>query len=1132
MSGLKKKIDIITNAVKLTTEVNSTTAQEIILLMNEKLIRIQGIMQRTLQTLNSHRTLNIISNSDIIVCTSTLIDCFKKSNLIIQHLQELKSTNCNAGQINQFIDQLQQIIDKLSIIMCGYGASSVSDILYISFGVDPDAIEINTPLWKAKRELITTYVKPIGYKTFHWKQSKYKPKHISDQGHTISATNPACVNKIVDDVIQIELANQYECFDIDFTGKPTYIKIHGIRVVVHSEKTQKTLVIQGIVEDVPIDCVNNEYINFRITDLINGANDTFASETRWGFGDSESNQLTPIDCKSVTDSHHPEVMRRLIDATTIKDILISGNDDFYKKTISILSDVNYVKCNKLTTTLRKFVDMDIYNQLSMLTNLLIYNQEDDVQYITYLLYDLISAKPQSGLLDSNDQQLIYDSFPWKVKLYFKEAMKNTIKFTKDMSNKYDISRISLEQQIYVMKVPENVREKAMSKLKEIKGKSDDSGAKSKQYLEGLIKIPFGIFREETILKKTKSINALFLDAISKPGGVDGFIIPTKSHYSALEISRLCDEYEKCVPASLIRRITNQMDTLGAKCINQLYSAFIDAKPLDVDKKGATVKADKVRILKSGLLNGGSDLVTKMFDIVKSNSSLTPLAGDADSTFRSLQDIRRAKQYALELRADLNTLSVALDDSIYGHEHAKNQILKIMGQWMNGEQSGYCFGFEGSPGVGKTSLAKRGLANCLKDEIGGSRPFAFIALGGSCNGSTLEGHSYTYVNSTWGRIVDVLMDSKCMNPIIYIDELDKVSKTEHGKEIIGILMHLIDSTQNSGFQDKYFSGIDIDLSKALFIFSYNDPSQIDSILLDRIHRIKFDNLSLAEKLVISRKYILPEINKKMGLEGCVSLSDTIIEYIVETYTLESGVRKLKEVMFDLHGEINIELLRCENVELPVEITAQLLDAKYLTKYDKITSKTIHASDQVGVINGLWANSLGRGGIIPIQAVFFPTTTFLELKLTGMQGDVMKESMNVAKSMAWSLLDDETRLKCLDRFEKTKEQGIHIHCPDGATPKDGPSAGAAITVAIYSLLSGRPILHNVAMTGEINLQGWITEIGGLEHKILGGIRAGVKKFLYPLENQLDLDKILAKYGTFKDIQFAPVSRIEDAFSNLFG
>jgi ATP-dependent Lon protease len=150
---------------------------------------------------------------------------------------------------------------------------------------------------------------------------------------------------------------------------------------------------------------------------------------------------------------------------------------------------------------------------------------------------------------------------------------------------------------------------------------------------------------------------------------------------------------------------------------------------------------------------------------------------------------------------------------------------------------------------------------------------------------------------------------------------------------------------------------------------------------------------------------------------------------------------------------------------------------------------------------------------------------------MQGDVMKESMNVAKSMAWSLLDDETRTRCLDRFEKTKEQGVHIHCPDGATPKDGPSAGAAITIAIYSLLSGRPILHNTAMTGEINLQGRITEIGGLEHKILGGVRAGVTKFLYPVENQSDLDKFVEKYGTFPGVQFAAVSRIEDTFHHLF-
>ena len=162
------------------------------------------------------------------------------------------------------------------------------------------------------------------------------------------------------------------------------------------------------------------------------------------------------------------------------------------------------------------------------------------------------------------------------------------------------------------------------------------------------------------------------------------------------------------------------------------------------------------------------------------------------------------------------------------------------------------------GVGKTSLAKKGLANCLRDADGNSRPFAFIALGGSCNGSTLEGHSYTYVGSNYGSIVQILIDKKCMNPIILFDEVDKISKTENGKEITGILTHLLDSTQNNTFQDKYFSGVDLDLSKALFILSYNDVDSIDKILLDRVHRIKFDSLSVEDKIVICKHHLLPEL----------------------------------------------------------------------------------------------------------------------------------------------------------------------------------------------------------------------------------------------------------------------------------
>jgi ATP-dependent Lon protease len=1127
MSVFKKKIDVVSHATKLTSDVNPSALQEIAKLIKVKMIRIQEIIQRILQTLNTYRGLNIISNSDLIVCTSTLIECFEKSLSITNQLDQSNSprnaqsdTIQTVDKINTYIEQLQQIVDKMSIIMCGYGAASIEDIFFISFGSDAETSStFESDIWKEKRNLILKYVKPIGYKTFHWKQIRVRPKNTSDLGNTINPLYPACVNKIVDETVQIELANQYECFDIDFTGKTNYVKIYGIRVVIHNEKTQKTLIIQGLVDDIPIDCINNAYTTHRKTEIMDVVK-TFDT----------SNEKT----KS-------ELLRRLLDTITIKDALVNGADDFIKKTYAIISDANYVKVNKLTVTIRKFLDMDIYNQRSMIMNLLIYNQEDDVQYITYLLYDLISAKNSSGTtIDSTEQQMIYDSFPWKIKLYFKETMKHTIKYTKDIMSKYDVNRISLEQQIYVMKVPENVREKAMAKLKEIKGKSDDSGAKAKQYLEGLLKIPFGVYREETILKKTKKLNALFTDAINaidetrRQDFIEKYMNGRlKSHYTALEIMQLYDIYKKWTKQSIIDYISLNLSSFGTKQITQLWSIFcneIDQPILHPNDKKTLTKQVKLSAIKQNIDNCCELTLCKMID----NLSVS----NAENSYqRTLVELQKSKNMATEFKYDLKSIVNVLDDSIYGHESAKNQILKIIGQWMNGEQSGYCFGFEGSPGVGKTSLAKRGLSNCLKDENGTSRPFSFIALGGSCNGSTLEGHSYTYVNSTWGRIVDILMDSKCLNPIIYVDELDKVSKTEHGKEIIGILMHLIDTTQNSGFQDKYFSGIDIDLSKALFIFSYNDPSQIDSILLDRIHRIKFDNLSLKEKLVIARKYILPEIDRKMGLDNCIELTDEILSHIIETYTLESGVRKLKEVIFDLYGEINIELLKCENVDkvkLPIKVTLELLETKYLEKYDKLRETKIHKTGEIGVINGLWANSLGRGGIIPIQAMFFPTSTFLELRLTGMQGDVMKESMNVAKSLAWNLLTDEERSNCIERFEKTKEQGIHIHCPDGSTPKDGPSAGAAITSVIYSLLSSKRIRNDIAMTGEINLQGKITEIGGLEQKILGGIRAGVKTFLYPSANLPEFNKFMQKYNSasiLDDIKFNQVSEINEAFSMLY-
>ena len=192
--------------------------------------------------------------------------------------------------------------------------------------------------------------------------------------------------------------------------------------------------------------------------------------------------------------------------------------------------------------------------------------------------------------------------------------------------------------------------------------------------------------------------------------------------------------------------------------------------------------------------------------------------------------------------------------------------------------------------------------------------------------------------------------------------------------------------------------------------------------------------------------------------------------------------------------------------------------------------IHADNKVGQINGMWANSMGQGGVIPIQVKYFPATRFLEMKLTGMQGDVMKESMNVALTLAWELTDEETKRKIR---EINAMQGIHIHCPEGSVPKDGPSAGAAITTAIYSLFNGRKIKNHIAITGEISLDGKITEIGGLHLKIMGSLKAGITEFIYPLQNQRDFDDSEEDNGYCKNekIRVHSVQAIEEVFELIF-
>lgn len=245
----------------------------------------------------------------------------------------------------------------------------------------------------------------------------------------------------------------------------------------------------------------------------------------------------------------------------------------------------------------------------------------------------------------------------------------------------------------------------------------------------------------------------------------------------------------------------------------------------------------------------------------------------------------------------------LDECVYGLDDAKMQIMQMVGQWIaNPGAMGTAIAINGPMGTGKTTLIKEGVSKLL------GREFAFIALGGTGDASFLEGHSYTYEGSTWGKIVQIIMDSKCMNPVIYFDELDKVSETARGEEIIGILTHLTDTTQNSQFHDKYFSEIDFDLSKCLFIFSYNDENKVNSILKDRMYRIQTKGYDAKEKVIIARNHLLPKIREQVSFtEEEVVIPDETLQYIISNKTItseEAGVRNLKRCLEIIHTKLNL------------------------------------------------------------------------------------------------------------------------------------------------------------------------------------------------------------------------------------
>lgn len=477
----------------------------------------------------------------------------------------------------------------------------------------------------------------------------------------------------------------------------------------------------------------------------------------------------------------------------------------------------------------------------------------------------------------------------------------------------------------------------------------------------------------------------------------------------------------------------------------------------------------------------------------------------------------------KVRFYLERVRDRLDSAVYKQEKAKGAVLQVLGQWIaNGGSKGEVLGLMGPPGVGKTALAKEGIAKAL------SRPFVFISLSGVRDGGQLKGSDMVFIGSEWGHVAEGLMSAEVMNPVIYFDELDKVSESPYGKEIVNTLIALTDQSQNHEFQDAYFRGIQLDISKAMIIFSFNDINRVDPVLLDRMLLIETESLSPQDKVVVAREYMLPKILEDNAFQpGQLYITDEDLSYIIETYTLEAGVRRLREKLVHIVREMNLRRLQEEKLSYPIKVERATIDA--ILDEHKRPLQTIPSESQVGVVNGLFATSSGTGGVLRIQVSRSQAAQMLDLKLTGMIGSSMQESFTVAQTVAWNNIGRQRQ----EQLALEPSFGLHIHALNvtAATPKDGPSAGLAVAVAIYSVLVDKAIRHDVAVTGELDLQGKAVAVGGIDLKLRGAKRAGARLVLVPEGNRQDVEKAVANDPQLldtMDVQY--ISNIQEAIDFL--
>lgn len=452
----------------------------------------------------------------------------------------------------------------------------------------------------------------------------------------------------------------------------------------------------------------------------------------------------------------------------------------------------------------------------------------------------------------------------------------------------------------------------------------------------------------------------------------------------------------------------------------------------------------------------------------------------------------------------------LEEDHYGLEKVKDRVLEFLAvRALTKKGTSPILCLVGPPGTGKTSIA-RSVARAL------GKKYVRISLGGIHDEAEIRGHRKTYVGAMPGRIADAMRQAGVSNPLMLLDEIDKVSADYRG-DVSSALLEVLDGEQNVKFRDHYLE-IPLDLSGVLFIATANDASTIPRPLLDRMEVIEVSSYTENEKFHISKKYLIPKQLERNGLtEEMLSFSDKALEKIIHNYTREAGVRNLERRIGEICRKAAREFL--EKKKKTVHITEGNLQ-KYLGK-EKITFENANEEDEVGIVRGLAWTSVG-GDTLQIEVNVMPGDG--KLQMTGQMGDVMKESAQIALTYVRSVAD---RYGVESRY--FKEHDLHLHIPEGAVPKDGPSAGITMATAMLSAVTGKKVCASVAMTGEITLRGRVLPIGGLKEKTLAARMAHMKKVLVPDKNRPDMAEISKEITKGMEIVF--VKTMDDVVREAF-